>query len=75
MFHMLAMCLVQSITKKVISYGQQPFNYKIFNKVFQYMLKSLEMPQKYKSDKKKLKKNWSDNRFLNRERSDYFNKV
>ena len=53
---MLGMCLVQSITKKVISYGQQPFNYQIFNKVFQYMLKPLEMPQKYKSDKKKTEK-------------------
>ena len=43
---MLSQSLVLSITEKVIShslvFGQQPFKYKIFIKVFQWILKSLE---------------------------------
>ena len=73
---MLSHCLVPSITKNFFAHwfwdNNQPFKYKIFNKVLQYILKLLEtflfqnmsivMPKKYKKDRDKF---WSDNRFFN----------
>ena len=56
----------------------QPFKYKIFNKVFHYISKSIEtfsvvMPKTYFT--KNWDKLWSDNRFLNRKIPNYSIKV